>query len=249
MDDFTGVVATSHVTHSLHPPSFINVRKAFFQNIPIRPMQISTFLLASFLALPKSLSASEAEGTLRGTERSLVTCRNTADWGGLDESCTSSLPICATSGGNQIGWHAYGVDCFKCLRVLDTSGLKHYGCTTVNPVCQAATGKAGKACGLAAAPLPSSFCTNTAVWAGQDAGCNSTLPICANADGSQLGASVSGVKCFKCLAVRDNGTPYPYNDYGCTTPDNTIVDAPRFCDAVGNTAGMKCMTGTGIPTP
>jgi hypothetical protein len=146
MDDFTGVVATSHVAHSLHPPSSINARKAFLQNIPIRPMKISALLLASFLALPKSLSASEAEGTLRGTERFLQTCVNTADWGGQDSGCTSNNKICGFANGNQIGDRVDGQVCYKCLRVLDSSTSADYGCSAGAPICVADPNKGGQEC-------------------------------------------------------------------------------------------------------
>jgi hypothetical protein len=154
MDDFTGVVATSHVAHSLHPPSSINARKAFLQNIPIRPMKISALLLASFLALPKSLSASEAEGTLRGTERSLTICDNDAVGGGQDSGCTSNNKFCAALNGDQIVNRFAGDVCYKCLRVLDSSTSADYGCSAGAPICVADPNKGGQQCRGAAPTTP-----------------------------------------------------------------------------------------------
>jgi hypothetical protein len=203
-------------------------------------MKISTLLLTSFLAYPKSLSASKSEDTLHPDQRSLLTCTNNGQWAGKDTGCTTALPICAKDNGGvglQIGFWAPGNACFKCLRVTNMGtwpNLRDYGCTSANPICDAPGNMAGKTCS-SGVEVP---CTNTAAYGGLDQGCETDAPMCVAVDGRILAADVAGDHCTRCVNTQQADW---VADEGCSGTVNRCVLANGLNPAL-NFAGTKCVT-------
>jgi hypothetical protein len=210
--------------------------KLSFKTSSENQMKISSLLITSVLALPKALSASETEGKLRGTERSLLACRNNAQWVSKDYGCTDSLPICGNTNGNQIGWQAPGDDCFKCIRASDNMSpypYNDYGCTTTNPTCDAAGNKAGKSC-LGNMEVP---CKNTAAYSGLDQGCETAAPMCVAENGGILPADVAGDYCASCVNTQQADE---VADEGCSGARNRCV-LDNGSNPSLNYAGTKCV--------
>jgi hypothetical protein len=210
--------------------------KLFFKTPSEDQMKISSILLTSFLAFPKSLSASKSEDTLHPEQRSLLTCINNAQWGNQDAGCSYTFPICAKPDGEQIGWQVTGQDCFVCIGVRNNGTpypYQDYGCTAAHPKCDAASNKAGKSC-LGDVEIP---CYNSAAYGGLDQGCEIGAPMCVAANGNILPASVDGDHCACCVNTQQANW---VEDEGCSGATNRcLLDNGSNPDL--NYAGTKCV--------
>jgi len=190
-------------------------------------------------------------------ERELAVCKNTADYGFVDQGCTPQLPVCVDASERYLPASVDGALCARCINSYPVDGppplfWPDFSCPSTRPKCLKAdyteptVWNAGMICvdGKAA-------CYNSVTLPGVDYKCPPARPICVLANGTEPALNSRGAKCVNATGTNTTtGVFRCYNNANLTSVDTNCTAANPICvlangtEPARNNPGDKCVNLT-----